>query len=166
MDEPKLPMAFIPAEQAIRNRQHSTARLAGKTLLYFQGSRQSPLTCFEHVFSDRLRGDDRPYIRPGNLLITPEWQPLDLGWLAPDNVSMICLRNDGSGKLPTNIKPRPEQVEAEMRLVIELASQESLECVWEIPLNQFFQGRSRSPWALRVRCRNGEVKATLVVFPR
>lgn len=134
------------------------ARLVVVETVYHQPADAEP-TAAESRFGRWLTTDEQPYVRRGR--IGEEWQPLvaaEACWL--DQSSMVVITNQEGG---FHLQPT-EQQQAEMDArVLEVGREGSVLLVVPPGESARFQ-----PWdltALRVRCRSGEAKYTVAIFP-
>lgn len=137
----------------------SNARLTVVDTVYYQ-SPDMPATSAESRFSRELDNtDQQPYVR--RTKVTEEWAALDCGWL--NECSMLLLVNEegrGLQKIPT-----PEEKKEIAFKVLEIRFGSEL-VEWLIPPGESLRGYPVNPNQMFVRCRSGEAKLTIHLFPR
>lgn len=91
----------------------------------------------------------------------PEWKPLDLGWVEPEDVGLILIENlAGKG---THVNPTEEEKEETKKQLLEIGS-ESCSLVVSPGWPQFFNPRDVSGW--KVRSLHTEFKYRITIFPK
>lgn len=112
-----------------------------------------------YAFSRELETDDQVYKR--NLTATKEWRPLDCGWL--DDCSMLVIVNN-EGKFTVN--PTDEEQEEASEKVLEVCYDYTTSYYWLIPVGESMQAYPSDASKLFIRCRSGDAKFTVHLFPR
>jgi hypothetical protein len=114
------------------------------------------------AYSHSLATSEQPYERP--LVATEEWQPLDCGWIK--GCSALYLHNEEG----TNLQAFPSDEEARdiAARVIEVAFDHAGVPPfnsWIIRPGMTMRATPSDPRSLMVRCRKGEARFMLCLFP-
>jgi hypothetical protein len=111
-------------------------------------------------FSVNLTTDEQPFIR--KLKVGESWQGLPECWLT--ECSQIIIVNE----LPhfaTN--PTLEQKQELAAKIVEISFlAKNTDGLWLVPPGQSFRGLPSNLQALRFRCKQGETRCTVAIFPR
>lgn len=102
---------------------------------------------------------------PRKMIVTGEWRPLDLGWLAdPLNVGLIYIENlEGTGQ---QVIPTPfEQQDIDKR-VVEVSTGPDSDLAQEVPPLGFYLGTPVKPERLLLRCRHKTARCRIKVYPK
>jgi hypothetical protein len=92
------------------------ARLVIVENVYHQITGEQPTSLAPVAYSAPLASDEQPYQR--EFKVGPGWEMLDHGWLDPQGVSLLCLRNRPDQR---NVRPNADEAAADAAKVIELA---------------------------------------------
>ena len=155
---------LMPAEGTVKPR----CRLAGKDLIYHQGTDGHPSQPVEHGFSRWLESDEAPYVR-NNIKVGEKGQPLDLGWLRDSGVGTIFIVNE-SGQHRQTYPTEAEVAETAKQVLIvyqygeagnglELLIRPGDSCRFELTPRSTAEG-------LIIRCECGDGKYSIRAFPR
>lgn len=138
-------------------------RLSLKLQLYHQGCCTDPVAV-DINSSELLQTREQPYVRL-RLKVKPDWQPLDLGWLAASGVSVIVLENVAT--LGLRVQPTEEQKAelAKMVILLKFAEAEDKTAI-RLRRTQFTIGEYVDPTGLVVKSEYGIVDANLYVIPK
>lgn len=121
-----------------------------ETVYYQRADRQPTSVCTR--FSTRSDSEEQHFTR--ELRVGQEWQTIDFGWVK--SVGMLVIVNE---REKFQVRPTPErQAEADSRLV-EIDNGGT----WLIPPGGSHRGIPVGE--LRIRCRTGEARVTVTVFP-
>jgi hypothetical protein len=155
----------------------STITVVGN--VYYQQGPEQP-TSVESRYSFTVNTEEQPYQRI-RLKVTEEWRPMESGWVQPQQCSLMLLQNLGGGPFSTN--PTEEEAKEEAERVVEIGfmapvtvdrnrDMHSPKLPKQIPtaLFQILPGTDCriSPTDLSVlylRCRKGETKINLTLYP-
>lgn len=137
----------------------------------------SPAVVCGQPYGVPLVTDEQPWRR--EFAAREDWQPLDCGWLAGKPVSLLCLENHGGP--PRNTRPTPGEMAEELARVVELAVDpnpadggcRTMHDPPDIPPAAFASvapGRDlrlqpAGHERFRVRCRAGEARCVLYLYP-
>lgn len=101
---------------------------------------------------------------PRNFKATPNWTPIDLGWLKDAPISFLhVMNNEGNGLL---VNPSKEEKERVSALTLEIALSESgIDAPLLCRSGTHIRIEVSDPSKLRIRCANGNCKYALTVFP-
>lgn len=140
--------------------QHRPSRLVVVESVYCQQEGEQP-DSLDAGYARWLTTDQQPLVRR-RLTIGPEWQPLDCQWL--DKAGLLVLENVEGRNLAR--QPSADELAAIRGRVIELAyAGTPLDRSWLIPPGESFRGCPANLDGLRIRCRCGQAKALLSLFP-
>jgi hypothetical protein len=115
-------------------------------------------TAAESRFARKLETDEQPYTR--RITVTQEWQQVDTGWIT--EAGMLRLANkEGEG---LQVQPTAEERAAMASKIVELSVDGS--APWLIFPGESFRGMPSELESLRVRCRSGEARCLITIFPR
>ncbi len=111
-------------------------------------------------FSRRLQTDEQPFVRRGRA--GEDWQPLPTGWLS--QAGFLVLTND------EGVGMQVQPTEAERRdaagKILEVSSCDGDPgAAWLVPPGEEFRGTPADLAKVRLRCRSGECRYTLTLFP-
>jgi hypothetical protein len=120
---------------------------------------------WESRFGRMLVTEEQPFVRKSKIGL--EWQPLETGWVK--DCACILLINE-EGKLG-HVYPTEEEKREVAERIIELGTvngtDDSAVADWEIPPGESFRGSPALDLRLlRIRCRQGEARYTLVLVPK
>ena len=129
--------------------------------VYHQPADGQPIVA-ESRFSRRLRTDEQPYVRW--FKVTEEWQSLDHGWL--DAAGMLVLKNE-EGTNPQTIPSAEERAEIAAKVAeIGLLANDTLVLLFALlQPGESLRFQPIGIPALVVRCRKGEARCCLHLFP-
>lgn len=161
----------LPApEETIKPLEH--AYLTVVETVYHQPAGGQPISVNGN-WGRQLTTDSQPYLR--RLKVGPDWQTLDLGWLGEDGegVGLLVLVNTEGQFLAVN----PTAVEKAatgarvVELAVEAAPNPNTFETQIVPFAELSPGESLrykplDPRILKIRCRVGEAKVSLSLFPR
>lgn len=137
-------------------------RLTIVETVYYQ-TPNTPASQVSSSFMRSLETHEQPYER--KMVATEEWQPLINEQCWVKECSLILVTNEEGRYLQVN--PTEEEREATAAKVLEISFDiTNLTGDWEVPPGETFRGNPRHPQALFIRCRSGEARFTLHVFPR
>lgn len=130
----------------------------------YQGADDFPVQqqCF---YSSMLKSSgEQCYAR--KVKVGAKWTPLDLGWIKPDDASLIMLFNKtGSSQ---HVNPTKEEVEALAKSILEVAVGKSVEDLvpqWKIPPGRFFCAEPLQASNIFVRGGNSPISLSICVIP-
>ena len=129
----------------------------------FTSASDQPEGAHPSNFCRAVRTDEMPYTQ--DFKATPEWRPLPLGWLQGNPVSFVKVENKRRRR---QVLPSPQEEDADAALVIELGL-----LVGDADVRPFALVRPGEdnrveyldPAAVYFRCRAGECKGRLTVYP-
>lgn len=137
------------------------ARLTVVDVVYHQGLGDQP-TSVESRFGRWLNTDEQPYHR--KIKVTTDWMPLDLGWLGTQ-ISMLVLMNEEGRHFQVYPTPKERALIEERIVEIGIEVHDHVEECWLIPPGESIRAQPVAPDRLRVRCRRGEARCVLTLFP-
>lgn len=140
------------------------SRLTVVESIYHQTTGEQPSAVLTR-FSRDLESDEQPYVRRRRKA-TPEWQPVDYGWV--ESPAMVVIQNDERRLLRARAtNPTDEERLAAEAKVIELRFADSSHSpVWLILPGETMRGSPSPGASLRVRCLAGEAQYNLFVYPK
>lgn len=156
----------IPSDRLPQIRPLDRSRLTVVENIYFQNPNEQP-TVLENSFGCWIDAIEQPYLR--RTKIGESWEQLEAGWLAKEKVGMLVIRND-EGKFPTTYPTDQERKIVESR-VIEVFYRGGSPPVltpsacFIIPPGESIRVQPVNLANLSIRCRSGEARYTLAVFP-
>jgi len=129
---------------------------------YHQAAGSQP-RLFDATWCSPAWEDEEPFQR--TLKATAAWKVLAAGcWI--ENAGIVIIRNDEKPSAHSARNPTTEDREADAGKTLEISPDGRTDGgVWIIPPGEHMSGRFPVVGNLRVRCRSGEVKYTVLVHP-
>lgn len=125
-----------------------------------------PPTSANNRYGFQLETDELPYGRPPKV-VGEKWVAVDLGWFGEGGSGLISISNLGGEKTGKN--PTPEEKAAEDDRVLEVSLAGGApgdSAVWLVRPGHHFRGWPSDPNALRVRCRKGTTRYSVMIYPK
>jgi len=154
---------LFPLQPALTNKDRITCSFSFN--YEHLGEQPTTIHAIAHAYPQPL---EQPYER--RLVAKEEWQPLDFGWFAPDQIGYLILtNNEGKGR---QVQPTDtERADCEKR-VVEISCEVPTGDNSRFPLKILvFPGwpqliRVSNPAQLQIRCQHESAKCHLYVFPK
>lgn len=138
-----------------------TNRFTVHSLFHHEKTGEKPFS-MEGGFSAEVQTDEESFSR--KFRATEEFQPLNFGWLAPQQAGLVVIRNvEGEGLL---LIPSEDEKAQIAKRVIEVAIEGAEPCVFPIAPKQFHPFYCTDPSKLRIRCQCGSAEYRIFVVPR
>ncbi len=149
------------------NPTSSKARLVVVHTVYHQIFNQQPRQALDARYSRILRSDEQSY-GPRTITVGEQWTPLEIGWLGNFPLGLIVITNGEGNFMERNPTPI-EYSEAEKR-ILEIRFDETITPGGTTPHLLILPRESQSfipanPATVKIRCRSGEGKYTILVVP-
>ncbi len=142
----------------------SRARLVVIQQFYHQVLNSQP-RLIEARYSRILGSNEQPY-GPRTLTVGEDWTPLELGWMKDIPIGVLVITNEEGTFLERN--PTEKERESSNSKILEVAFYQRLDPLTAAliilprdcqPLTPLYPDR------IRIRCRNGEGRYTIIVIP-
>lgn len=125
-------------------------------------------TSVDSRFGRYLQSGEEPYTR--KVMVTQNWEPLDCGWL--DEASIVSIVNN-EGRF-TQVQPTQEQRELVEARIVEIGCRPELSedarpyaTFGLVRPGESYRGEPAvSLKSLMIRCRSGQAKCTITIFPK
>ena len=128
----------------------------------FHQQPHTPAFTVEARFTRFLDSDEQPYQR--RLTLTEDWQKLDYGWLAPDRVAVLVIKNEEGRYLTI---PTQEEKDDMARRTIHLGHKigDVVAAYWLVRPGECFQGEPFSLEDFYLRSAKGKIRCTITIIP-
>jgi len=147
---------MIPIEEMRQGATNDHDRLTVKLEVYYEQSEFDPAQVSCSFVQLLPQSQDQIYVR--RILVGPEWQALDIGWVKEVGFILVENRPKRFQAMPTE----EEQAEVEKK-VLSIRNSEASE--WPIASGAFFFGKPQDISTVQIRCLSGETQAVVNIFP-
>ena len=137
-------------------------RLTVVSMIYHQqGDQEATLEEIRYVRTLKTE-DEQPYQRT-SLKVGTEWKPLIPKGCWVEKPGMILVQNHEGEWFP--VTPTPEELAEVMNRTLEIGETVYPVNTWLIPPKEAFHGYPSSSSDLYIRCKAGEARYSITVFP-